>query len=74
MISDGYNTIPGNPAGTDILNGDLPGVGNPADSTPVDVLLDYPYGRSSDEGRAMLQIVHDIAPKVSTCFQNRFYK
>ena len=72
VISDGYNTIPGNPAGTDILNGDLPGVGNPDDSTPVDVLFDYPYGRSSDEGRAMLQIVHDIAPKSALAFRTGF--
>ncbi len=72
VISDGYNTIPGNPAGTDILNGDLPGAGNPDDSTPVDVLLDYPYGRSSDEGRAMLQIVHDIAPKAQLAFRTGF--
>lgn len=73
IISDGYNTIPGNPAETDIVNGDLPGVGNPDDdSTPVDVLLDYPYGRSSDEGRAMLQTVHDIAPKSPLAFRTGF--
>ena len=33
------------------------------DSDPVQVLRDYPYSRLSDEGRAMVQIVHDIAPK-----------
>ena len=31
IISDGYNTIPGNPAETDVVNGDLPGIGNPDD-------------------------------------------
>ncbi|HYJ64425.1 MAG TPA: MBG domain-containing protein, partial [Parafilimonas sp.] len=73
IISDGYNTIPGSPDTIDILNGDLPGVGNPdGDSTPVDVLLDYPYGRSSDEGRAMMQVVHDIAPKSSLAFRTGF--
>ncbi len=73
VISDGYNTIPGDPAGNDIVNGDLPGIGNPEDdSTPVDVLLDYPYGRSTDEGRAMLQTVHDIAPKSPLAFRTGF--
>lgn len=72
VLSDGYNTIPGNPAATDVANGDLPGVGNPDNSTPVDVLLDYPYGRTTDEGRAMLQIIHDIAPKASLAFRTGF--
>ena len=55
VISDSYNTIPGNPANTDVINGDLPGIGNPDNNvTPVQVLQDYPFGRRSDEGRAML--------------------
>ncbi|MBK9318443.1 MAG: hypothetical protein IPM91_06205 [Bacteroidetes bacterium] len=29
VLSDSYNTILGNPANTDIVNGDLPGTGNP---------------------------------------------
>src|SRR6185503_10723365 len=29
VLSDSYNTILGNPAATDIANGDLPGAGNP---------------------------------------------
>lgn len=72
VLSDGYNTIPGNPAGVDVINGDLPGQGNPTYSTPVDVVADYPYGRTTDEGRAMLQIVHDIAPKATLAFRTGF--
>ncbi len=72
VLSDGYNTIPGNPAATDVTNGDLPGTGNPDDTVPVQVLQDYPFGRTTDEGRAMLQIVHDIAPKASLAFRTGF--
>ncbi|MDQ6903159.1 MAG: S8 family serine peptidase, partial [Bacteroidota bacterium] len=73
VISDSYNTIPGNPAGTDVANGDLPGIGNPYSNTaPVEVLQDYPFGRRTDEGRAMLQIVHDIAPKAQLGFRTGF--
>ncbi|MFM7217922.1 MAG: S8 family serine peptidase, partial [Bacteroidota bacterium] len=63
VLSDSYNTLPGNNANIDVLNGDLPGSGNPSGRTvPVQVIKDYPYGSRSDEGRAMLQIVHDVAP------------
>lgn len=73
VISNSYNKIPGNPANLDVLNGDLPGTGNPdGDNTPVQVLQDYPYGVQSDEGRAMLQIVHDVAPKSTLAFASGF--
>ncbi|NNM15797.1 MAG: hypothetical protein HKO56_03985, partial [Bacteroidia bacterium] len=69
VLSDSYNKVLGNPAQADILNGDLPGVGSPNYTTPVDVIQDYPYGAASDEGRAMLQIVHDIAPGAELGFR-----
>ena len=72
VISDSYNTQPGNPALTDVLNGDLPGAGNPLNPTPVQRLREFPYGRRSDEGRAMMQIVHDIAPKAALAFRTGF--
>ncbi len=72
VLSDSYNTILGDPAGDDIIKGDLPGVGNPDFTTPVDVLKDYPYGTRSDEGRAMLQIVHDVAPGAELAFRTGF--
>ncbi len=80
VISDSYNKKFGNPANDDILKGDLPGVGidpngnpvaNPVNDTNVEVLKDFPYA-ASDEGRAMLQIVHDIAPKANLAFRTGF--
>lgn len=72
VLSDSYNTIPGNQASVDVANGDLPGTGNAANPNPVQVLKDYPYGRATDEGRAMLQIVHDVAPKSVLAFRSGF--
>ena len=73
VISDSYNTIIGNPALTDVQNGDLPGdITNLINPNPVSVLLDYPFGRRTDEGRAMLQIVHDVAPKSKLSFRTGF--
>lgn len=72
VISNSFNTQPGNPAHIDVLNGDLPGPGNPdSNFTPVQV-VDYPGGAQSDEGRAMLQIIHDIAPKSELMFRTGF--
>jgi hypothetical protein len=53
-------------AANDISTGDLPGPGNPLGNIePVAVLADSP---GTDEGRAMLQIVHDLAPKAKLGF------
>jgi len=71
VISDSYNKLPNDPAGTDVLNKDLPGPGNAANPVPVHVLKDYPV-RRSDEGRAMLQIVHDVAPGAALAFRTGF--
>ncbi|MEZ5195706.1 MAG: S8 family serine peptidase [Bacteroidales bacterium] len=80
VISDSYNKKIGNPANDDILKGDLPGIAidaegnpvpNPVNSINVDVIKDYPF-TGSDEGRAMLQIVHDVAPKAELAFRTGF--
>ena len=67
-ISDSYNVSDhAIKEANDIASGDLPGVGNPAgNTTPVTVLQDQAYG--SDEGRAMLQVIHDMAPKARLGF------
>ncbi|HLG34877.1 MAG TPA: hypothetical protein VI757_08370, partial [Bacteroidia bacterium] len=73
VLSNSYNTILGNPALTDVLNGDLPGTGNPdGHTTPVQVLQEYPYGTQTDEGRGMLQIAHDVAPNAELAFASGF--
>ncbi len=68
VISDSYNTLPGNPAATDVSNGDLPGLAGGYNPNPVEVVQEYPFGQATDEGRAMLQIVHDVAPKAKLAF------
>ncbi len=66
VVSDSYDNLGG--AGTDIAEGELPGSGNPCGLTvPVTVQADY-SGGGSDEGRAMLQIVHDLAPAADLVF------
>ncbi|ELR99191.1 S8 family serine peptidase [Gloeocapsa sp. PCC 73106] len=63
-ISDSYDFLEG--ASRDISTGDLPGTGNPlGNTTPVRVLAD---SNQRDEGRAMLQLVHDVAPGSSLAF------
>ena len=77
-LSDSFNTAknsttqPTTTATTDVTNGDLPGPGNPNGyTTPVYVLEDYGSTAATagtDEGRAMLQIVSDLAPASALAF------
>lgn len=67
VISDNYNKLGG--ANNDIASGDLPGPNNPFGYTqPVNVRNDPNVSAPSDEGRAMLQIIHDIAPAAELFF------
>jgi hypothetical protein len=55
----------------DVALGALPGAGNPCGyETPVTVLADAPGG--DDEGRAMAQLVHGIAPGAELLFATGF--
>lgn len=66
VLSDSFNNLGGWAA--DVASGDLPGPGNPNGYTnPVNVLSDR-SGGGTDEGRAMLQIVHDVAPGAGLAF------
>ena len=58
-------------AADDVASGDLPGPGNPyGHLTPVTVLADGDPAdtANTDEGRAMLQIMHDLAPGAALAF------
>lgn len=63
-------------AGGDVESGDLPGSLSPCakseQKTPVRVLEDFSGSKATDEGRAMLQIVHDVAPDAKLAFATAF--
>ncbi|HKY03818.1 MAG TPA: S8 family serine peptidase [Blastocatellia bacterium] len=70
VLSDSFDNLGG--ASADIASGDLPGPGNPNGfTTPVTVLEDLAI-EGTDEGRAMLQIVHDLAPGAQLYFATAF--
>ncbi|MEI9944334.1 MAG: hypothetical protein WDN26_08915 [Chitinophagaceae bacterium] len=73
VISDSYDNK--HAAQVDIDEGELPGTksnGTAGDNPdPVQVVQDLAL-RGNDEGRAMLQIVHDIAPKAKLAFHTGF--
>ena len=65
ILSDSYNAL--GTAGAGVSSGNLPGAGNPNGfSKPVRVLRDAAAG--TDEGRAMAEIVHDVAPGAELSF------
>ncbi len=61
VLSDSYNVLGG--ANSDVDSGDLP--------AGVDVLQDLGSG-GRDEGRAMLQLIHDLAPGADLSFATAF--
>ena len=74
ILSDSFDrdTTAATHAANDVASGDLPGPGNPCGrSTPVQV-LDDSDATGEDEGRGMLQVVHDLAPSASLAFATAF--
>jgi hypothetical protein len=66
VLSDSYNNL--STADSGVVHGELPGPANPFGyKTPVEVLSDL-SGGGTDEGRAMLEIVHDVAPAAQLAF------
>jgi subtilisin family serine protease len=81
ILSDSFNRdgFADTHEGEDVESGDLPGTGNtcPGQATPVNTALDdYEPGPEEsapeDEGRAMAQIVHDLAPGAELSFATAF--
>jgi hypothetical protein len=80
VLSDSFNQATDAPfnASDDIINKDLPGVENgcPAQTDPVQTIHTYNFEEGlqppTDEGRAMLQIVHDVVPKAKLAFTSAF--
>lgn len=64
VMSDSFDTTASTTDGylADQISGDLPGPSNTVGRPLAVVVLDDPIAGGSDEGRAMAQIVHDMAP------------
>jgi hypothetical protein len=76
VLSDSYDVRAGDAtdAAGDVATGDLPGAGNPCGrTTPVQVVDEINSPASGfDEGRAMLQLIHDLAPDSPLAFATAF--
>ncbi|WP_210485869.1 S8 family serine peptidase [Rufibacter aurantiacus] len=74
VLSDSYNARLGNGALLGVRQGDLPGPENPLNTVPIQILRDLPPNSAlgTDEGRAMLEIIHDVAPKATLAFRTGF--
>ena len=74
VLSDSFDRDPSAPtrAATDVTTGDLPGPGSPCGSSTAVSVLSDPSGAVTDEGRAMAQIVHDLAPGAAVSFASAF--
>ncbi len=73
ILSDSFDRDADAPthAAQDVASGDLPGPGSPCGSTtPIGLLEDTVTG--TDEGRAMAQIVRDLAPGAAIKFATAF--
>ena len=75
ILSDSWDTSSGfgvtDTAETDVMTGDLPEVDNIAGGAGLKYLNELDpmiFGPGTDEGRAMGQIIHDVAPRADLCF------
>jgi len=74
ILSDSFDRALGaaTHAPGDVASGDLPGPGSPCGSGSAVNVLDDSDAAGTDEGRAMAQIVHDLAPGASIDFATAF--
>ncbi len=72
IISDSFDKN-GTGFNSQITNGDLPGIGNPNGyTTPITIIGEDTNPARIDEGRAMAEIIHDIAPGAEIYFHSAF--
>jgi hypothetical protein len=74
VLSDSFNKAAGADTwATDVSSGELPGPGNPCGyTTAVTVISETLKASGTDEGRAMAQIVHDLAPGAQLGYATAF--
>ena len=75
ILSDSFDTnaSAATHAAQDVARGDLPGNGNPCGfAGPVASSTTASPSKSTDEGRGMAQIVHDLAPGAKLLFATAF--
>lgn len=71
ILSDSYDNLGGADLG--VQRGEIPGIGNPFNhKKPVEVLKDLGDLSGSDEGRGMVEIVHDVAPGAEIAFHTAY--
>ena len=74
VLSDSFNTdtSASTRAAHDVATGDLPGAGNPCGrTTPVTVVADQSGSGVTDEGRALSELAHAMAPGAHLAFADR---
>jgi len=74
ILSDSFDRAAGalTHATGDVASGDLPGPGSPCGSAQPVGVLDDSEAKGADEGRAMAQVVHDLAPGAAIDFATAF--
>ncbi len=74
ILSDSFNrsATAATHAPEDVAAGELPGPGSPCGSTTAVNLLDDSEAAGTDEGRAMAQVIHDLAPGAAIAFATGF--
>lgn len=69
-LSDSYNSLGGADSG--VVTGDLPGAANPQGYKQEVVVLEEALSPGSDEGRGMMEIIHDVAPGARLTFHSAY--